>query len=301
MFKRFNKHKHTTAGFAKGASRKLEAVALATALTLTLASPGVRAEASAKNGKGTFAYLDVGQGNAELIKIGNRATLIDTGRKWEYDELQAQLKTCGVSTINTLVLSHPDADHIENADRIIADYKVKTVVMPKIKAKTQCYKKAIAAIKQHKVKKVNPKIGSKITLGEKCTGEVLSVDANPRDANESSIVLRVTYGKRAFLYTGDATAKVENDILTAKKPVASDVYLASHHGANTANGALFVKKALSAKYKIAVVSVGKNNYGHPTKEVMGRLEKYSKNLFRTDEDGMIVFRTDGSGLAKVAK
>lgn len=275
---------------------KRVALAMVTTLTLTLTSPAIGTQAKAV--EATFAYLDVGQGNAELIKVKNRSTLIDTGRKWEYDELQEQLEDCGVKAVDTLVISHPDADHMENADKLIENYGVKSVVMPKIAVKTQCYKRMLAAIEKYKVKVINPKIGTKLKLGNKCTGEVLSVDANPKDVNESSIVMRVKYEKRAFLYMGDATAKVENSILEEKKSIASDVFLCSHHGANTANGALFVKKALASKYKVAIISVGKNNYGHPTKEVVGRLKKYSKCLYRTDEDGMIVFKSDGESLTK---
>lgn len=101
----------------------------------------------------TFAYLDVAQGNAELIKIGNQAVLIDTGKHSEYSTLQSQLKRLGVKTISTLVVTHPDADHMESADDVIADYHVKKIILPQIASTTQCYKRMMSAISKHKVKK----------------------------------------------------------------------------------------------------------------------------------------------------
>ena len=247
--------------------------------------------------EGTFAFLDVGQGNAELIKVGNKSILIDTGKGSEYDELTTQLSKLKVSRIDTLIVSHPDADHMENADKIIAKYKVKKIIYPRVTSTTQCYKRMTGAIKKYRVKKVHPFAGQTLTLAKGCKANVLAVDSSD-EKNEASIVMRVTYGSRSFLYMGDATAKVEGDILAAGYKVASDVYLLSHHGSDTANGILFQKRTLSSKYKIAVISVGANNsYGHPSKEVQNRGKKFSNKLYRTDKNGAIVVKTNGTELS----
>lgn len=268
-------------------------------LLLTLFSiPAVSDNVSAKALKNaTFAYLDVAQGNAELIKVGNQAILIDTGKHSEYATLQSQLKSLGVNTISTLVVTHPDADHMESADDVIADYQVKKIILPQIASTTQCYKRMTSAISKYKVKMIHPQTGSVLKLAPSCSGIVLSADASSSDTNEASIVMRVTYGSRSFLYMGDATARVENSILASGKPVASDIYLLSHHGSDTANGVLFVKKALSSKYKTAIISVGKNNsYGHPVTNVVRRAETYAKSLYRTDQKGCIIATTNGGNL-----
>lgn len=248
----------------------------------------------------TFAYLNVGQGNSELIKAGKKTILIDTGKGSEYDELEYQLKKLKVSKINTLVITHPDADHMENADDIIEDYGVKKVIMPEITSTTKCYKELISTIENNKVKTVHPDTGDTITFAKGCKAKILSVDASSSDKNEASIVMRVTYGKRSFLYMGDATAKVESDIIESGATIASDVYLLSHHGSDTANGILFQKKALSAeKYQIAIISVGKDNsYGHPVKQVVNRAKQFAKSVYRTDKKGAIVFKTNGKKLKK---
>lgn len=234
----------------------------------------------------TFAYLDVGQGNAELIKAGKKTILIDTGKGSEYDELEYQLKKLKVSKINTLVISHPDADHMENADDIINDYGVKKVIMPKISATTQCYNRLLGAIKAKKVKTVHPETGDTLKFAKECKAKVLSVDASSSDKNEASLVMRVTYGSKSFLYMGDATAKAESNILESGETVSSDVYLLAHHGSDTANGILFQKKVLSADDKIAIISVGDDNsYGHPVKQVVDRANRFAKAVYRTDKKG----------------
>lgn len=278
--------------------KRIISILLATALVSTTGGflPNNTAVAKTLN-TATFAYLDVGQGNSELIKAGSTTTLIDTGKKSEYDELNFQLKKLKVKKINTLVVSHPDADHMESADSVIAKYHVKKIVMPKIKATTQCYRKMMGAVKKYHVKVIYPAIGQKIKLAPSCRASILSVDASSTDKNEASIVMRVIYGSRSFLYMGDATARVESNILTNDSKVASDVYLLSHHGSDTANGVLFVKRALSSKYKNAVISVGANNsYGHPVKQIVRRADKYSKVLYRTDKNGAIIYKTNGSSL-----
>ena len=170
--------------------------------------------------KAAFAFLDVGQGNAELIKVGSNSVLIDTGRAGEYDTLKKQLDKLNVSAVNTLIVSHPDSDHMESADRIISEYKVKRIIMPQIKSDTRCYQRMMDAVKKRKVKVINPETGQQIELAAGCRAKVLSVDASDNDKNEASIVMRVTYGDRSFLYMGDATARVESGILESGENIA---------------------------------------------------------------------------------
>ncbi len=254
-------------------------------------------ECSAALPQATFAYLDVGQGNAEIMKVGNRSVLIDTGYAGKYAQLTSQLSKLGINHIHTLVVTHPHADHMESADKIIQRYKVKRIIMPKITTTSQCYARMIRAIKRYKVKKIVPTVGKIIKFAQNLSGKVLAVDTSTTDLNEASIVMRVTYGERSFLYMGDATARVENNIIESGEEIGSDVFLLAHHGADTSNGILFQKKALTSEYGIAVISVGEgNSYGHPDKFVLRRAMRFSKDLYRTDQDGMILVKTDGDKL-----
>ena len=275
----------------------LSMTVVTTAFTNSATAPTLHATGTETLKTATFAYLDVGQGNAELIKSGKKTILIDTGKGSEYDELEYQLKKLKVSKIDTLIISHPDADHMENADDVIKDYDVKKVIMPKISSSTQCYNRLLNTIKSDKIETVHPETRDTLNLAKNCKANVLSIDASSSDKNEASLVMRVTYGDTSFLYMGDATAKVEGDILASGETVASDVYLMSHHGSDTANGILFQKKVLSANNKIAIISVGKDNsYGHPVKQVVDRAKRFADKVYRTDKKGAIILKSDGSKL-----
>ena len=277
----------------------LSMAVVTTLFTNTATAPTLHATGTETLKTATFAYLDVGQGNAELIKTGKKTILIDTGKESEYDELEYQLKKLKVSKIDTLIISHPDADHMENADDVIKDYDVKQVIMPKVSATTQCYEHLKSTIKSEKVETIHPETGDTLNLAKNCKANVLSIDASSSDKNEASLVMRVTYGDTSFLYMGDVTAKVEGDILESGETVASDVYLMSHHGSDTANGILFQKKVLSANNKIAIISVGQDNsYGHPAKQVVDRAKRFADEVYRTDKKGAIVLKSDGSKLTE---
>ena len=126
--------------------KQISSVSLA--ILLTISGLGNAQQVSAKTLKtASFAYFDVGQGNSALIKSGSSSVLIDTGKKSEYSTLQRQLRQLNTSKIDTLVISHPDSDHMESADQIISSYHVKKIIFPKISATTQCYKKISRIVK----------------------------------------------------------------------------------------------------------------------------------------------------------
>lgn len=241
-------------------------------------------------------YIDVGQGNAELIQTPEgKNILIDTGKKSAYNNLKKILKENNAEVIDYLIISHPDQDHMDSAEYVIKDYGVKKCYMSEFKKDTYCYKYMMKALEENNVNVVYPDTGDKISFTDTCVGTVLSVNGGDgTDANAASLVLRVTFGDRSFIYMGDAPAAIENEIMT-RSDVASDVYLISHHGSASATGILFAKSVLSAKYKYAVISVGKDNdYGHPVANVIRRLETFSDKILRTDEAGTITFVTDGN-------
>lgn len=109
--------------------------------------------------------------------------------------------------------------------------------------------------------------------------------------NDWSAVLRIVYGSKSFLFTGDAETKSENDMISSKQTLKSDVLKVGHHGAKTSTSAAFLK---SVKPAYAVISVGKgNSYKHPTTETLNRLKAANVKIFRTDQQGHIIASTDG--------
>lgn len=237
-------------------------------------------------------FVDVGQGDATLVQYGNSYSLIDTGKESNYLDLKDYLKKIGVKKISSLILTHPDSDHIGGADLVIRDYNVKTVYMTGKRAKTREYYEVLNAADNFnaKIKKVTK--SDKISFG-KLKGDVLSADAKADDSNDSSIIILLKNKKNSFLFTGDASAKLENTI-TEEYDTNIDVLKVSHHGSGYSSAALFLKKASP---KISVISVGKNNsYGHPEKYALKRIKKFSDKVYRTDENGTVVVTSNGDKL-----
>jgi competence protein ComEC len=141
----------------------------------------------------------------------------------------------------------------------------------------------------------------KLTIKEAKAGVVLSlkgvtakfvgpVKAYGTDLNDWSAVLHVTYGNNKFLFTGDAETKSEADMINSKQSLKADVLKVGHHGSKSSTSAVFLK-AVAPKY--AVISVGKNSYGHPTKEILDRLKNAKVTTYRTDLNGTVTVISDG--------
>lgn len=239
-------------------------------------------------------FIDIGQGDSSLIKVGNMVSLIDTGTIAHYDDLTAYLQKQNIDQIDNFIVTHPDADHMGSAYKVIADYKVKHFYTSSGKNTSQAYQKMIKALKQSKLQKEVVSAGDSIDFGGKSKAKVIGPIGTPRDLNEGSVVIRLDYGKNSFLFTGDTTARMENK-MNETYDIDVDVLKTSHHGSDTANGAKFISDA-SPEYSI--ISVGKNNYGHPDKFVMGRLKEFTKKeILRTDKNGSIVFDSNGKSLS----
>ena len=244
-------------------------------------------------------FIDVGQGSAILVQSNDKNTLIDTGDEKYYNKLDAFLSNNQINSIDQIVLTHNDPDHIGNVDRLIKTRKVGTVIQSKYgykkNASTKDVKELNAAVSKYHTKTVKVKKGNKIDFGCGMKGEVLSPWKNYKKVNQTSLVIKMVYGKYSYLFTGDIYSSNEKELIK-KYNVKSTVLQIPHHGSYTSSSEQFLKK-VGAKY--AVISCGKNNpYHHPRPEAMKRIKKYisNKNLYRTDQDGTILFINDGKKL-----
>ena len=244
-------------------------------------------------------FIDVGQGSAILVQSNDKNTLIDTGDEKYYNKLDAFLSNNQINSIDQIVLTHNDPDHVGNVDRLIKTRKVGTVIQSKYgykkNASTKDVKELNAAVSKYHTKTVKVKKGNKIDFGCGMKGEVLSPWKNYKKVNQTSLVIKMVYGKYSYLFTGDIYSSNEKELIK-KYNVKSTVLQIPHHGSYTSSSEAFLKK-VNAKY--AVISCGKNNpYNHPRPEAMKRIKKYisNKNLYRTDQDGTILFINDGKKL-----
>jgi len=260
---------------------------------------------SAEGGKGLLVYfLDVGQGDSELIRIPGEAeyfnVLIDTG-EYEYaDGLTETLRDLGVEEIDALVCSHPHTDHMGCMARIVERFDIGNLYMPLLPEEqtptTRAYEKLLDAAEEKNVAVIRLHEDALIESPAGAQFQVMSprMDADWEGANNYSAVIRLVYGETSFLFTGDAESASERVILDDGYGVSADVLKCGHHGSSTSTSNAFLD-AVNPYY--AVISCGKDNsYGHPHRETIQKLNKQDIAIYRTDEDGTVLARSDGKDI-----
>ncbi|MFR2620772.1 MAG: ComEC/Rec2 family competence protein [Clostridia bacterium] len=240
-------------------------------------------------------YIDVGQGDATLIKCGSHAMLIDGGNNNKGTTVQLYLKKQGVESLDYVIGTHPDADHIGGLDVIVYKYNCDTVIMPDYEKDTKTYQELVDVIHDKNMKITYPVVGEQYALGEaKFTIIAPNSNSYGGNANDYSVAILLEYGKNRFLFTGDAEETSEAEMLTNGIDISADVYKVAHHGSRSASTQEFLN-AVHPKY--AVISCGEgNSYGHPHAEVLNRLRSMGVEVFRTDEQGSIIASSDGENI-----
>ena len=243
-----------------------------------------------------FHFIDVGQGDAALIRTAAGDILIDASTNSAEDQLKAYLDNLGITDIEYAVFTHPDEDHIGGADMILENYNVKRVILPDVAKTTAPYKKMMTAIENEKCEVIMATPDKIFKVGElKCT--ILAPGGTNYDSyNDYSVVVRVDYGETSVLFTGDAEKTSEKEMLERYGAAAGgmldcDLIKVGHHGSASSSTQAFLK-AVTPEY--GVISVGEgNDYGHPVPEILARYEAMNVKLHRTDLEGSIVFTTTG--------
>ncbi|MFT4415333.1 MBL fold metallo-hydrolase [Fredinandcohnia humi] len=236
-------------------------------------------------------FIDVGQGDSSLIITPNGKTiLIDGGKDSAGEKVVSYLKQVGVSTIDLLVSTHPDADHIGGLEDVLNNFTVKKILDSGKTHTSLTYLDYLALIDAKNIPFEVAKEGSSISLDNAVQIKVLNSASGTEDNNESSVVLKITYGEIDFLYTGDAEVEQEAEMV-AKYDVEAEVLKVGHHGSDTSTSQAFVNEV---KPKVSILSYGKDNtYGHPVSTVVNRLKAIGSNLYSTAVSGDIKVTTNG--------
>ncbi|UGB30508.1 MBL fold metallo-hydrolase [Metabacillus sp. B2-18] len=245
------------------------------------------------SGVGLFEahFIDVGQGDSTLLVTPNGKTvLIDGGKESEADQLVQHLTDLGIQTIDLMVATHPDADHIGGLVPVLEQFEVKKVVDSGKSHTTQTYMDYLALIDQKNIPFEIAKEGSFLNVDSAVTIEVLNALEESSDTNDSSVVLKVSYDESDFLLTGDADAEIEAEMMAEGYNLDSEVLKVGHHGSDTSTSQAFLE---AVDPIIAAVSVGDNSYGHPAPSVMDRLTSYGVELYTTLQSGDIIMTSDG--------
>lgn len=250
---------------------------------------------SGELGNVEYHFIDVGQGDATLIRTPEGDILIDTGENSAEEDLKNYLDLCGVDDLYYAVFTHPDSDHIGGADMILAEYEVLNVIKPDFEKTTKVYTRMMEAIEAEGCTVYNALPGETYSLGE-FDMFVLGPDPenNELDSNNSSIVIKATWGNTTAMLTGDAEKPAEESILRtfSAAELGSMLLKMGHHGSKTSSTDAWLA---AVNPKIAIISCGLNNsYGHPHAEALARITPYvGESIYRTDLLGTIVFVTDG--------
>ncbi len=256
----------------------------------TIAEEGT--EDSSPAGELKVHFIDVGQGDATLITCDGQSMLIDAGNNSKGTQVQNYLQSQGIDTLDYVVGTHPDADHIGGLDVILYKFDCGTVILPPVANDTKTYDDVVATMKNKSYSATAPTVGDTYTLGSATFTIVAPVGSYGSNLNDWSVAILLQNGSNRFLFTGDAGEASEADMLASGVDLSADVYKVAHHGSNTATTDAFLA---SVNPSYGVISVGEgNSYGHPNAAVLNKLRAAGVSVFRTDEQGTIVATSDGT-------
>ena len=236
-------------------------------------------------------YLDVGNADSILIRYHDNNVLIDAGNNEDGEKLVNYFKSLGVENFKYVIGTHAHEDHIGGMDNIINSFNIEHFYMPSTITTTKTFEDVIDSLTKKNIKFETPKIDYKFNI-EDIEFKILYIGDNKEDLNKTSIILKMTYKETSYLFTGDATSETEKEILN--KDIKSTVLKVAHHGSQYSSTAKFLNEV---KPKYAIIEVGKDNdYGHPKKVVLQKLEKIGAEIYRTDQDGTIHLISDGKNI-----
>jgi competence protein ComEC len=244
--------------------------------------------------------IDVGQGDAILLELPNQRTvLVDTGPKFMTNDsgermIAPLLKRKGIEALDAIILTHPHDDHVGGCKYLLENFRAGCLILSDSASPSRPFKEILTRARE---------LGVPILLARR--GESLQFDpttrifvlhaapkVRPRDLNDESIMVKVVYGRSSLLLTGDASTRVEDELLhDGASLLSSDVIKVAHHGAMTSSSSGFLR---AVKPRVALISVGRENkFKHPSPVILSRFQSLGFQTRRTDLEGALVIESDG--------
>lgn len=238
-------------------------------------------------------FIDVGQADAALVISDGHAMMIDGGSDSDSQLIYSYLKKQKIEYLDYIIASHSDADHVGGLSGAVsyAGSNIGTVFAPYTKSSKERFQTFQRKLAENGKLITVPKVGDSYPLGS-ATFRILSAAGEEDKAN---LTLRLQYGKHSFLFTGDADSDLEKQMISTGLNIESTVLKVGHHGSKSSTSYQFLRE-VDPSY--AVIPVGKgNSYGHPTDDVLSRLRDQGATVYRTDNNGTIIFTSDGKNLS----
>ncbi|ACD54138.1 MBL fold metallo-hydrolase [Clostridium botulinum] len=237
-------------------------------------------------------YIDVGQGDSELIQVDGKNILIDAGNN---DSMAYNyLKKLGIKKLDYVMATHPHSDHIGGMTQIINEFDIGEFYAPKINHTTKTFENMVKALQSKGIKLTAPTVGDTLNVGNATLQFLAPNSAKYEDMNNYSIACKLKYGNTSYVFMGDAESLSEGEILAKQLDISANVLKLGHHGSHSSTSQAFLDK-VNPRY--AIVSCGKNNdYGHPHQETLNKLNDKNIEILRTDVSGTIVSTSDGNNI-----
>jgi competence protein ComEC len=300
---------------------KLAAAGFIFAVFLVIAHP---LSAGRADGRLHVDFLDVGQGDAALVTMPDGTTLmIDGGGRPSFDNSRQKADESeaveaferdrrsigeavvseylwwrGLSQVDYILATHADADHMDGLNDVARNFKVLGALVAREPQRDAEYARFAATLQRERVPVRLIRRGDALHFGAVTLDVLWPVgvdDANAPSRNDDSIVLRISYGERVFLLTGDIEQRAEALLTSSPVELRADVVKVAHHGSKTSSGERFVA---ATRPSIAIISVGLSSiYGHPNQEVVERWRASGAEVLTTGRRGTISVSTDGSDLS----
>lgn len=246
-------------------------------------------------------FLNVGQGDSAFIETPQgHQIIIDGGPNSDVLAKLAFLMPFFDKDLDMVILTHPEKDHMQGLLEVLKNYKADVILWNGVKREGQDYEKWLAVLEKQK------KLGAKIIIAqssETITAGDLKINVlypllslenkEVKSANETSVVTKLTFGKKSFLFTGDIDMAVERKIVKSGQNITADVIKIAHHGSKYSTSDEILQ---SVNPWLAAIEVGKNSYGHPTSEVLNKLANFGIKVERTDIAGDIKLLCDGNNI-----
>ncbi|MCI8303184.1 MAG: MBL fold metallo-hydrolase [Lawsonibacter sp.] len=235
-------------------------------------------------------FIDVGQADAALVECDGHFMLIDGGNAEDSDLVYAYLERHGAKHLDYMVASHAHEDHIGGLSGALNYASVDVALCPVTEYSSKVFRDMVKYLGEQGKTLTVPEPGDKFSLGSaqvEILGPVMEYD----DTNDTSIVLRIDYGRTSFLFTGDMETGAERDLIDSGADLKADVLKSGHHGSDTSSSYVFLRE-VNPKY--TVISVGEgNSYGHPSDEVLSRYRDLGAEVYRTDMQGHVIAESNG--------